>query len=52
MRTRTMFEVMRALEKELGVSEGLAVYEWYCQTYNVNAGDDAPATIVWEVFGE
>lgn len=49
---KTMVDVMRQLEKELGVKEGLAMYEWYCVTYSLNAGDKVPSTILYEVFGE
>lgn len=50
--SRTMVDVMRQLEKELGVEEGLKMYEWYCLTYHVNAGSEVPNTILHEVFGE
>ena len=49
---KTMYDVMRQLEKELGAKEGLEVFEWYCTTYHVNVGSDCPDTIRYEVFGE
>jgi hypothetical protein len=51
MREITMYEVLKQLEKELGVKEGMEVFEWYCKTYNVTVGDVAPDTIKYEVFG-
>ena len=49
---RTMVDVMRQLEKELGPEEGLKMFEWYCENYHVHAGSEVPSTILYEVFGE
>lgn len=47
----TMQEVLHALWRELGYDEGSRVYEWYCYVYCVGAGDIAPVTVRYEVFG-
>ena len=52
VRMKTMLDVMRQLEKELGAKEGLAIFEWYCKNYDVGVGDVAPSAIRYEVFGE
>ena len=49
---RTMVDVMRQLEKELGVKEGLKMFEWYCENYHVYLDSEVPSTILYEVFGE
>ena len=46
-----MREVFNALIKELGYDEGKLIFEWYCETYGVTIEDDAPATVIKEVFG-
>lgn len=48
---KIMFDVMKALELELGQKEGLSVFEWYCSTYGVSVDDIAPDTVRREVFG-
>ncbi|MBQ0076102.1 MAG: hypothetical protein KBS69_03085 [Bacteroidales bacterium] len=51
MRQFYMYEILRALEAELG--EGaFSVYEWYCKTYSVGAEDIAPSIVAFEVLGE
>lgn len=49
---KTMVDVMRQLEKELGPEEGLKMFEWYCENYHIHAGSEVPSTILYEVFGE
>ena len=46
-----MRTIFNALVRELGETEGRAVFEWYCETYNVTIVDDAPATVKREVLG-
>lgn len=46
----TMRNVFNSLIKELGYDEGKEVFEWYCKNYNVSIEDEAPATIVREVY--
>lgn len=46
-----MRTIFNALVRELGETEGCAVFEWYCETYNVTIVDDAPATVKREVLG-
>ena len=47
----TMRHILHALVKELGVTEGKSIFEWYCQTYSVNVASVAPATVAHEVLG-
>lgn len=47
-----MRRVFNALVKELGYEEGKSTFEWYCQAYKLTITDEAPATILHEVFGE
>ena len=49
----TMQDVLHQLEIEFwdNLSEAFSIFEWYCQTYHVSVGDEAPATIRHEVFG-
>lgn len=47
-----MRKVLNALVRELGQTEGRAIFEWYCKTYNVTVADEAPASVVCEVFGK
>ncbi len=46
-----MRKVFNVLVRELGQTEGRAIFEWYCQTYNVTIADEAPASVAREVFG-
>ena len=51
MKTKvTMRSVFNSLIKELGYEEGKEVFEWYCKAYNVVIEDEAPSTIVREVY--
>lgn len=47
----TMRDILKALTLELGEADGKRAFEWYCTTYGVTAGDEAPGTIVYEVLG-
>ena len=49
---KTMFDILKAIEKELCYSESFPIYEWYCQTHIVSGTDIAPESVVNEVFGE
>ena len=52
MREITMADVLHQLEKEMPNSrEAFEIFEWYCATYSVGAGDLAPASVRREVFG-
>lgn len=46
-----MRAVFNALVRELGPEEGRSIFEWYCATYNVTIADEAPASVLHEVFG-
>ena len=46
-----MRKVFSALCAEMGYNEGKSIFEWYCNAYRVTIADDAPATVVREVFG-
>lgn len=48
---RTMRSVFHQLVRELGDDAGREMFEWYCRTYGVTIADDAPATVLYEVFG-
>lgn len=43
--------VLNFLTRELGESDGKAVFEWYCSTYSLSIADNANATIKREVLG-
>jgi len=47
-----MRKVFNALVDELGYEEGSSIFEWYCNVYELDIEDEAPATILHEVFGE
>lgn len=49
---KTMYDVLKALEKEMGFNEAKDIYEWYCSTYCVGLNDVAPDSVRKEVFGE
>lgn len=51
MKKVSMRTIFAALVRECGFEEGKSIFEWYCQTYRVNAGDIAPAMIAHEVLG-
>ena len=51
MKTITMREIFNALVRELGFDKGRDVFEWYCETYQVNIGSDVPPRIRHEVLG-
>ena len=46
----TMRSVFNSLIKELGYEKGKQMFEWYCKTYNVAIEDEAPSTIIREVY--
>ena len=48
--TITMRDVCPALSRELGEKAG-DVFGWYCNAYGVGMEDEAPASVLYEVFG-
>lgn len=46
-----MRDIFPALTKELGEAKGGDVLAWYMNTYGVRIEDEAPASVVYEVFG-
>lgn len=47
----SMRSIFNALVDELGYNEGSSIFEWYCNVYEVDIEDNAPATIAHEVLG-
>ena len=45
-----MRDIFPALSKELGEKAG-DVLGWYCNAYGVRIEDEAPASVIYEVFG-
>ena len=46
-----MRTIFNALIKELGYEEGSLIFEWYCNVYELDIEDEAPASIKHEVLG-
>lgn len=51
MKTVSMRTIFNALIAELGYNEGSSIFEWYCNVYEVDIEDEAPATVAHEVLG-
>ena len=51
MKKVSMRRIFNALVDELGYEEGSSIFEWYCNVYEVDIEDNAPASVAHEVLG-